>query len=215
MKVFQSSAGEAIAAGQGDGELSILLALLSFHGIATDAGQFRHQLAGARLDEQEMLRLLKGLELKARIVQTSWPRLANTPLPAIAFQKAGGFLLLVKADQEKALVQGPGARPRLMTQAEFEAGWDGRLLLVTTRASLTDLARRFDLSWFVGAILKYRRLLADVLMASFFLQIFALISPLFFQVVIDKVLVHRTETTLDVLVIGLLCVAIFEALMGG
>ena len=216
MKVFQSSAGEAIAAGQGDGELSILLALLSFHGIATDAGQFRHQLAGARLDEQEMLRLLKGLELKARIVQTSWPRLANTPLPAIAFQKAGGFLLIAKTDGEKALVQASGAsKPKLMTKEDFEAEWDGRLLLVTTRAGLADLARRFDLSWFLGAILKYRRLLSDVLVASFFLQVFALISPLFFQVVIDKVLVHRTETTLDVLVIGLLFVALFEAIMGG
>ncbi len=54
-----------------------------------------------------------------------------------------------------------------------------------------------------------------MLVASFFLQLFALVSPLFFQVVIDKVLVHRTETTLDVLVIGLVCIALFEAIMGG
>ena len=81
--------------------------------------------------------------------------------------------------------------------------------------AFSNLARRFDLTWFLGAIWKYRRLLSEVLVASFFLQLFALVSPLFFQVVIDKVLVHRTETTLDVLVIGLVCIALFEAIMGG
>ena len=51
-------------------------------------------------------------------------------------------------------------------------------------------------------------------MASFFLQLFALISPLFFQVVIDKVLVSRTLSTLDVLVIGLVTIAVFETVLG-
>ena len=60
------------------------------------------------------------------------------------------------------------------------------------RAGLSDLARRFDITWFLGAIHKYRHLLGEVLVASFFLQLFALVSPLFFQVVIDKVLVHRS-----------------------
>ena len=82
------------------------------------------------------------------------------------------------------------------------------------RASLTDLSRRFDISWFLGAVHKYRRLLTEVLVASFFLQLFALISPLFFQVVIDKVLVHRTMSTLDVLIIGLVAVSIFEGVLG-
>lgn len=81
------------------------------------------------------------------------------------------------------------------------------------RTSLTDLARRFDISWFVGAMQKYRRLLGEVLAASFFLQIFAVVSPLFFQVVIDKVLVHRSMSTLDVLVIGLVVLTVLEAVL--
>ena len=93
-----------------------------------------------------------------------------------------------------------------MTRAELEAGWDGRLVLMTRRATLTDLSRRFDITWFLGAMHKYRRLLGEVLLASFFLQLFALVSPLFFQVVIDKVLVHRGMSTLDVLVIGLVAI---------
>jgi subfamily B ATP-binding cassette protein HlyB/CyaB len=61
---------------------------------------------------------------------------------------------------------------------------------------------------------KYRRLLAEVLIASFVLQLFGLVSPLFFQVVVDKVLVHRGISTLDVLIVGLLCVSIFETILG-
>jgi subfamily B ATP-binding cassette protein HlyB/CyaB len=56
--------------------------------------------------------------------------------------------------------------------------------------------------------------LGEVLVASFFLQLFALISPLFFQVVIDKVLVHRSMSTLDVLMIGLIAIAVFETVLG-
>ncbi len=79
---------------------------------------------------------------------------------------------------------------------------------------MSDLSRRFDITWFLGAIHKYRHLLGEVLVASFFLQLLALVSPLFFQVVIDKVLVHRSMSTLDVLVIGLLGISIFEAILG-
>jgi subfamily B ATP-binding cassette protein HlyB/CyaB len=101
-----------------------------------------------------------------------------------------------------------------MTRADLEAVWDGHLVLMTRRAGLLDLSRRFDITWFLGAIHKYRRLLGEVLVASFFLQLFALVSPLFFQVVIDKVLVHRSMSTLDVLIIGLVAIGIFETILG-
>src|SRR5581483_6363810 len=83
------------------------------------------------------------------------------------------------------------------------------------RAGLAEVTRRFDVSWFLGAVHKYRWLLGEVLAASFFLQLFALITPLFFQVVIDKVLVHRGLSTLDVLIFGLIVVSLFEVALGG
>jgi subfamily B ATP-binding cassette protein HlyB/CyaB len=113
------------------------------------------------------------------------------------------------------LVQSPlSPQPTMMTRAELEAVWDGRLVLMTRRAGLIDLSRRFDITWFLGAVHKYRRLLGEVLVASFFLQLFALVSPLFFQVVIDKVLVHRSMSTLDVLIVGLIAIGIFETILG-
>src|SRR4030095_3306841 len=67
--------------------------------------------------------------------------------------------------------------------------------------------------WFSGPIHKYRRRLGEVLVASFFLQLFALVSPVFFQIVIDKVLVHRSMSTLDVLIIGLVAIGVFESVL--
>jgi ATP-binding cassette, subfamily B, bacterial HlyB/CyaB len=92
--------------------------------------------------------------------------------------------------------------------------WDGRVVLVARRAGLVDLARRFDITWFLGAIVKYRSLLGEVFAASFFLQLFALATPLIFQVVIDKVLVHRSMSTLDLLIIAFSAIAIFETVLG-
>ncbi|MBR0753290.1 type I secretion system permease/ATPase [Bradyrhizobium jicamae] len=188
--------------------------LLRCHGIAADPGQIRHRMGAARLGVTEILRCAKEYGLKARAQRSSWNRLAVTPLPGIALLRDGGFLILGKIVDDKLLVQRPlSPQPETMTQTELEAIWDGDIILMTRRASLTDLSRRFDISWFVGAIHKYRRLLGEVLVASFFLQFFALISPLFFQVVIDKVLVHRSMSTLDVLVIGLVALTVFEAIL--
>jgi subfamily B ATP-binding cassette protein HlyB/CyaB len=137
------------------------------------------------------------------------------PLPAIATLRDGRFMVMAKASDDQVLVQAPGAsRPSLMSRDELLAIWDGGLILMTRRAGLADLGRRFDITWFLGAINKYRRLLGEVLLASFFLQLFALVSPLFFQVVIDKVLVHRSLSTLDVLVVGLVAISMFETVLG-
>jgi len=199
----------------GDPGLAALAMLLRFHGIGADPGQIRHRFGAVAMGVAEMLRCAKEFGLKARVITTSWPRLAKTPLPAIAVLRDGGFLLLGKAGDGKVLVQSPlSPRPTLMTREEFESVWDGRLVLMARRAGLTNLSRRFDVTWFLGAIHKYRHLLTEVLVASFFLQLFALVSPLVFQVVIDKVLVHHSLSTLNVLVIALVAIAVFETILG-
>ena len=197
-----------------DPGLEALVTLLHLQGVAADAGQIAHRLGADRIGVSEMLRCARSLGLKARAYQTDWSRLGGTPLPAIASLRDGGFLLVAKADGDRVLVQSPlASRPVLMTRDELLAVWDGGLVLMTRRAGLSDVTRRFDITWFLGAIHKYRHLLSEVLIASFFLQLFALVSPLFFQVVIDKVLVHRALSTLDVLVIGLLAISIFETVL--
>ena len=72
----------------------------------------------------------------------------------------------------------------------------GCALLMTSRERVAGGARKFDVSWFIPALVKYRRPLRDVIIASFFLQLAGLVSPIFFQLVIDKVLVHHSISTL-------------------
>ncbi len=194
--------------------LAALVLLLRFHGIGADPEQIRHRFGNA-IGVTEMLRCAKDFGLKARTFRSSWERLANTPFPGIAVLRDGRFLILGKAGEDQILIQDPlTPRPALMTRAEFEDVWNGQLVLMAARAGLLDLSRRFDITWFLGAIHKYRYLLGEVMVASFFLQLFALVSPLFFQVVIDKVLVNRTLSTLDVLVIGLIAISLFETILG-
>jgi subfamily B ATP-binding cassette protein HlyB/CyaB len=211
MKLMSTEPSSVSAADPG---LDSLVLLLRFHGVAAEREQLAHRLGRGTVGVAEILRCARELGVKARACRTSWPRLPSTPLPAIAPLRDGGFMLLARAAEDKVLVLPPGSRPRLMSRDELLAVWDGQLILAARRASLSDLGRRFDITWFFGAIGKYWRLLSEVLVASFFLQIFALISPLFFQVVIDKVLVHRTQSTLDVLVVGLLTISAFETILG-
>src|SRR6201995_3768354 len=197
-----------------DTGLDSLLTVLHLQGVAADREQIRHALGTTTIGAAGILRCAKDFGLKARTCRSSWARLAKTPLPAIALLRDGSFMVIAKASEEKVLVQSPATlRPALMSREELCALWDGGLILMTRRAGLTDLTRHFDISWFLGAIRKYKRLLGEVLVASFFLQLVALVSPLFFQVVIDKVLGHRWLSTLDVLAIGLVAISLFETVL--
>ncbi|UZE48468.1 type I secretion system permease/ATPase [Rhodopseudomonas sp. P2A-2r] len=200
---------------QQDAGLQCLALLLRFHEIAIDPAQIAHQFPGNAIGVPEMLRCAKSLKLKAKAVTLRWDGVAGLALPAIAAMNDGSFVILGKASADDVLVQVPAeSKPRIMQRQEFERDWTGQVVLMARRASLADLARHFDITWFLHAMHKYRRLLGEVLIASFFLQLFALVTPLFFQVVTDKVLTHRGFTTLDVLVIGLITVSIFETVLG-
>ena len=140
----------------------------------------------------------------------------KTALPAIGEHRDGHYFIIARLDDERVLIQDPlESRPLVLPREIFEQAWSGRLILLTRRATLAGEDIRFGLRWFLPALMKYRRLFAEVLVASFFIQLLALFTPLFFQVVIDKVLVHKGLTTLDVLAIGLLVVSLFEVVLEG
>lgn len=202
--------------GVDSGAASVVIAA-HYHGIACDYAQVRHRHGGSEpLSVADVLRALRELGLKARLVRSRWPRLAHLALPALLLQRDGSFAVLGKVAEGKALVQHPAEQgPRVVERAALEQGWSGRLILVARRAPATSVATRFGLAWFARALARYKAVLAEVLLASFCLQGLALVAPLFSQVIIDKVLVHRTLGTLDVLMLGLAAVILFEAVLGG
>ena len=206
------------AASRPDTGLLCLLLVARFHDVSIDGGQIQHQfgLSGQTLTTNALVRAAKHVGLKSGCVATSWDDLAMTPLPAIARQTDGTHVVLAKVQGEQVLLQDPlKERPRILSKEEFLATWSGSLLLCTKRAGLRIEDLPFDITWFIPAVLKYRRLLGEVVLASFFLQVFALLTPLFTQVVIDKVLVHKGFTTLHVMAAGMLALALFDALLSG
>jgi subfamily B ATP-binding cassette protein HlyB/CyaB len=206
------------SAPESDPALTCLLILARYFGIPANAEPLRHQFvdSGKTFGETELLLAARHLGLKAGAVDSDGSRLAHTPLPAIALRRDGHYVVLARIDGDKVLVQDPAqARPVVQARADFERDWSGRLILLTKRADLRPQDRRFDFTWFFPAIVKHRRLLGEVLLASFVLQLFALLTPLFFQVVIDKVLVHKGLTTLHVLAVGMLALTLFEVTLGG
>ena len=196
-----------------DTGLACLIMLARFHALAVDPQQVAHEFkeSGQFFGVTEILLAAKKLGLIAKKVKPSKERIATTPMPAIALAKDGTFFIVARMEGEKILIHDPKVeRPEIIDQATFEARWSGEMLLFTSRASLAGELAKFDFSWFVPAVVKYRKLLGEVLLVSFVLQLFALVTPLFFQVVMDKVLVHKGFTTLDVIATAFVAVVIFE-----
>ncbi len=199
-----------------DSAVACLVMMARFLEQTVDPAQVMHSHGtGAPFATPDLLRAAKRLGLKARAVKANWKRIQSVYLPAIAEGRDGQYFILAKAAEDKVLIQRPGGKPETLGRDDFEAQWAGRLILITSRQALAGDGRRFDISWFIPAIIKYRRLFGEVLLASFFIQLFGLITPLFFQVIIDKVLIHRGLSSLDVLIFALIVVSIFEVLIGG
>ena len=200
---------------QGAWSLALALILL---GIVADPAKIQHEAGkSTALDVDDVLRAAGRFPVKAKVITSSIKRLKKTHLPALAVMRSGGFAVIGKLTEDSVLVirDMDNPQPQLMPFAAFEAEWSGRIILLAKRGELSDTARPFDLGWFWSALHKYRHILAEVLLASFVIQLFGLATPMIFQTVIDKVLVHRGLSTLEVMVAGLALIALFEALLSG
>lgn len=215
---MERDSNQPVTAAVSDTGLTSIVLVARLQGVSADPQQLRHQFAesGELFDESLILRSARFLGLRAKAFNSNWDKLAKAAMPAIAEFENDRFVVVGRMVGDDILIQDPVERePRKLTREQFEALWTGRLILVTKRSMLPGMSGKFDFSWFIPSIVKYKKLLGQVLIASFFIQLLALVTPLFFQVVIDKVLVHRGLTTLDVLAIGLIAVSLFEVILTG
>ena len=201
-----------------DTGLLSLMMIAAFHGVAVDETQLRHEFGHAQFNTQTLLLAAMLLGLTARSIRQPASRLDKAPLPAIATDQAGRYFILAKYQvvvgmPSKVLIQRPGDPPALLPSEDFLAQWSGELILVTSRHSLSGELVHFDFSWFIPAMVRYRHLLSEILLISFVLQLIGLATPLFFQVVMDKVLVSHAMKTLDVIAVGLILAILFEVVL--
>lgn len=199
-----------------DAGLYSFVNIARFHNIPADPEQITHTLAIGKegMSEADILRAAKEFRLKAKASDVSFDTLSKLPLPAIVGFRKEKFAILAKVEDNKILVLLPnGTPPVVMDKTEFIKKWTGRIILFTQRF-WKDVDRKFDVKWFIPTIIKYKKPLLEVLTAAFVLQILGIFAPILTQVVIDKALSHQSTSTLDVIVFGLVAIALFEAFMG-
>ncbi|MBV9984569.1 type I secretion system permease/ATPase [Bradyrhizobium sp.] len=203
------------SAGPTDAGLGCLGLVLAIAGEAFDIERARREYLGPGrvADSQDLLRIAKGEGLKARLSRSSVDRIQALSLPVIAKRRDGTFFVIGRRTDAGVLVGVAGGPPLAWTLEELDREWSGEILLVVKRERLAGDVVGFGLKWFLPVVKRFSRILAEVLVISVFIQLVALVSPLFFQVVIDKVLVHRALTTLEVLVIGLLLINLADVLL--
>ncbi len=193
------------------GSLDCLLLIARLHGLGPPP-PFPGHLGAGVIEAGELADLARQWGLRPRWSRPGLRRLATQPLPALAVMEDQRCLVLAGVRDNAVLVQAPGESPTVLPKWQFAARWRGELLLLRpvhggavgegAAGSLLAVAR------------EQRQPLFEVLIATLFLQLLALVAPLLFQVVIDKVLVHQRMNTLDVLCAGLLAAGLFEAVLG-
>ncbi len=202
-----------------DPGLAGLALIAAYYRIAADPIQLRHQLAlsGDLASAEDIARGGNLLGLKSRILRKVKPkRFAALPLPVLIGLKDGSFgILAVGAAKDRARVIDPVLRStRELTYDELPEIASGEALLITRRIGGAGYdPATFGFRWFLPSILRYRKALTQVVVGSLFLQVFALATPIFFQLVVDKVLVHKGVSTLVVLIIGMVSLGFFESVL--
>ena len=197
--------------------LTALTIIAQFHGIAVNPEDIAHQYFEQNtFGIQQWLLAAKNLGLKAKLSKQKTERLPFIALPAVVWRDDGQHFLLAKIDGDRYLIHDLGERkPIILNKEQFNERYSGQVILIASRASILGQLAKFDFTWFIPAVIKYRRIFLEVLGVSVIIQLFALITPMFFQVVMDKVLVHRGFSTLDVITIALLVVTVFDVILGG
>ncbi|RLA80189.1 MAG: type I secretion system permease/ATPase [Epsilonproteobacteria bacterium] len=161
---------------------------------------------------EELTRIAKHQGFRSSIKKLSIQKIVkNYPLPIIVLKKDGSYLSIIQVNEEKdeLLVFDVNSKePYLMTYEEYDDIASGKTIVLKHKMMSQQV--KFGFGWFYAQMLNYKKIIGEVLLASFILQLFGLVTPLFTQVILDKVLVHRSMTTLDVLAIAFVAVALFD-----
>ena len=165
------------------------------------------------LDRLHLCRCAQWMGLKAKYVSVQFEQLVSTPLPAIV-ELNGRYMVLTACSSTHISLYCTAEQTQVTWEAKrFCDQWSGQLYLLADNAlSTSDV--KFGFSWFVPSLKKHLRQARQVIWLSLLIQMIALVTPLVFENVIDRVLVSRSVSSLHVLGVALLTMAVFEPLFG-
>lgn len=198
-----------------DTGLNCLLIIAKINEISITEDQVRHSFA---LDEKkitdfEMLKISKKIGLKAKLYKTTLEKLVKLKLPLIFKENDGSYKILAKIEEEFLILDTNSGKQEYLKKEEFEKKWNNEVILMTKKEN-NFKDEIFSIKWFIPTILRYKKNIFDILLSVFTIQIIGLLTPIMMQIIIDKVLVHKSYSTLNVLAIGLLISMFFETLLG-
>lgn len=178
--------------------------------ISSNKDRFKENTNLTKADDfqKELDKIQNKYKIKIATKNLNFKKINKIKTPVILFDNQGSPFILAKTNENKCLVQRPNKEtPEVISYDELKENWNKKSLKINQKQA------RFDITWFIPEFLQHKRVLSEIFLFSFVLQILALISPLFFQVVMDKVLVHQAWSTLDVLVFGLLVAGVIEVVL--
>lgn len=188
------------------------------HGIELSVEQLRHVhgIGDGEFPPERLLAISRAEGLKAQIKQLSWHELTSlgAAYPVLVQLNNGNWVTVEGAGEGNVSVRDPLAaaqEPFAVDKERFERSWPGVALLVKRGRRRAQSSGQFSFRWFVPELMKEWRLFIDVAVAAVVLYALALVMPVFFQLVIDKVLVHEGYSTLYVLAAGAGAALVFEA----
>ncbi|MYD61355.1 MAG: peptide cleavage/export ABC transporter [Gemmatimonadetes bacterium] len=146
-----------------------------------------------------------------RGVRTGYEALMRTELPAILHWEGNHFVVLYQMNKKEVKIADPGVGIRKLSRAEFEKGWTNMaLLLEYTDQVAENEPSQSSFKRFFPLVRPYTGILIEVLLASLVLSLFGLASPIFMQTIVDQVLVHHDKDLLNLMLVGMMVVALFQ-----
>lgn len=173
----------------------------------------RRYFIEAELSREDVLRILQDHGIRSRLKKLkSIDELLTYPCPLIIISPTREFHILLGKKEDKLFVfDSLEKKPKEMTAEAFMKFWGGEAIAVYPRFTKTEFF--LNMKWLFKEFFKHRPVFTAVVTASFFIQLFGLVTPLFIQVIIDKVLAHHALTTLQVVSGAFLVVLVFDTIM--
>ena len=199
-----------------DSGLSCFMIVMKFHGIPITKDQAETLSVldpEQKTGEIEIIESAKKLKMRAKLCKLNLKKLKDVKAPIIAKNKNDEFFIIAKSKEDKYMILfADKTQPEIKSREELEEIWDGTAILITKKG-IMDREAVFSFKWFIPTILKFKKEFIQVLIAVFTVQILGILTPVMTQVVVDKVLVHRSMSTLNVLAIGIAIVYIYELIL--
>ncbi|MBF2085435.1 MAG: ATP-binding cassette domain-containing protein [Thermoleptolyngbya sp. C42_A2020_037] len=162
--------------------------------------------------------LAKGAErigLQARPVRASLGRLLNQSSPWIAHWEGNHYIVVYHASRKRIIIADPAHGRRSLSSQEFQAHWTGYALLLEPTSQLNDLEiKQISLGRYLSTFIPYRIIGLQIILVSLLIQLFSVVTPLFTQIILDQVVVQKSQTTLNAFVIGLFLFGVWSICMG-